>query len=64
MTTLALLLNADRPYVVRRLHGRWACIPTRLPFLTTWHDDWAAAFAAAESYAAAARRMHANRETS
>lgn len=52
-----LLLHADRPYAVRRIHGRWACIPVNLPAITTWHDTWADAYRAAEEYAAAARRV-------
>ncbi|MGL4254916.1 MAG: hypothetical protein ACRCSL_01205 [Microbacterium sp.] len=64
MTRLAVLLHADRPYAVRRIRGRWACIPVNLPAITTWHDTWADAYLAAEEYAAAARRVHANRETS
>lgn len=54
---IPVVLHTDRPYVVRRIGLRWACIPVDLPLLTTWHDTWADAYRAAEEYAAAARRV-------
>lgn len=57
--TLYAVVHTEAPYAVRRIRDRWACIPTAMPALTTWHDDWADAYRAAEEYAAAARRLAA-----